>query len=267
MLALSDRELESMSFRAMTRVACIFLLGAGLLGGCKFFHKTYTAQGVYFGSFTPSGSTSSVPVYGAILAGQYAYAGATNGNLYVLPDTIRNNSFTDSVTGFPPLGQAFGNGQTIRNFTFDGQGSDNSSIVDNINGTLSGDTGGGKLDLSYENLSANAPSLSALAGTYQGYYWGNSTSVTVTISNTGAISFNDSFGCSGLGNLSIVQNYDLLQVNATISGNSVCPGSVSGIGFTDTKDLNNLFQNQSGTYLYMGMSNSITGFVVELYKS
>ncbi len=256
-----------MGTRALTRTLCMSLLGVSLLGGCKFFHKTYTAQGIYFGSFTPSGSTAAIAVYGAIQPGLYAYAGASNGNLYVLPDTIRNDSFTDSVTGLPPLGQTFSNGQTVRNFTFDGQGSDNGHTVDSITGTLSGDTGGGDLTLNYQNLSANVPSLSTLAGSYQGYYWGNSTAVSVTISNTGAFSFSDGFGCAGLGNLIIVPNYNLLQVSATISGNPVCAGSVSGIGFTDTKDLNNLFQSQSGTYLYMGMSNSITGFVVELYKS
>ncbi len=256
-----------MSLQTFTRTACIALLGVSLLAGCKFFHKTYTAEGVYFGTFTPSGSTTAVAVYGAILPGQYGYAGATNGNLYVLPNTIKNDSFTDSVTGFPPLGQTFGNGQTVHNFTFDGQGNDNGSRVDSITGTLSGDTGGGKLSLNYEDLSSKVPSLSALAGTYQGYYWGNSTAVSVTIADNGALSFNDGFGCVGLGSLSIVPNYNLLQANISISGNSVCPGSISGIGFSDTQDRDNLFQNAAGTYIYLGMSNSITGFLVELYKS
>ena len=256
-----------MSAKRLPRIFCISLLGVGLLGGCKFFHKTYTAQGIYFGTFTPSGSTSSVPVYGTILPGVYGYAGATNGNLYVMPDTIRNDSFTDSVTGFPPLGQTFGNGQTVRNFTFDGQGSDNGSTVDNITGTLSGDTGDGNLNLDYKDLSTSMPSLSGLAGTYQGFYWGNSTAVSVTISSIGAFSYSDGFGCSGLGSLNIVPNYYLLQVNATIAGNSICPGTVSGLGFTDTRDRGNLFQNASGTYLYLGLSNSITGFVAELHKT
>ncbi len=267
MLAVSDREPESMSLRALKRTACVSLLGVLLLGGCKFFHKSYTAQGIYFGTFTPSGSTASVPVYGAILPGQYAYAGSTDGNLYVLPNTLQNDSFTDNVTGFPPLGQTFGNGQAIRHFTFDGQGSDNNSVVETINGTLSGDTGGGTLDLNYQDLSTKVPSLAALAGTYQGYYWGNSTAVSMTLSDTGAFSFNDGFGCSGLGNLNLVANYNLLQINATISGNAVCPGFIQGLGFADTQDRGNLFQNASGTYLYLGMSNSVTGFLVELYKS
>ena len=174
------------------------------------------------------------------------------------------------MTGFPPLGQTFGNGQTIRHFTFEGQGSDNGTTVDTISGTLSGDTGDGKLSLNYEDLSAKVPSLSDLAGSYQGFYWGNSTSVSVTISNTGAFSYSDGFSCSGLGNLSVMPNYNLLQVSATISGSSgnpVCPGSINGIGFTDTRDRGNLFGNASGTYIYLGLSNSVTGFMVELYKS
>lgn len=256
-----------MGVRVLIRAACISLLGASLLGGCKFFHNTYTAQGLYFGTFTPSGSTSSVAVYGAIMPGAYAYAGATNGNLYVLPDTIQNDSFTDSVTAFPPLGQTFGNGQTVRHFTFDGQGSDNGDTVDTISGTLSGDTGSGNLTLNYKSLSTNVPSLTSLAGTYQGYYWGNSTAVSMTIADTGAFSYSDGFGCTGLGSLSIVPNYNLLRVNATIAGNSICPGSVSGLGFADTQDRGDLFQNASGTYIYLGLSNTITGFVAELHKS
>ena len=256
-----------MGVRAWVRMAGIPLLGACLLGGCKFFHTTYTAQGVYFGTFTPSGSTSPVAVYGAMMPGLYGYAGATNGTLYVLPDTIRNDSFTDNVTAFPPLGQAFGNGQTVRRFTFDGQGSDNGTTVDTISGTLSGDTGGGNLALNYKDLTTSVPSLTSLAGTYQGYYWGNSTSVSVTISATGAFSFNDGFGCSGLGALSVVPNYSLLRATATIAGNQVCPGAVSGLAFSDTRDRGDLFQNASGTYIYLGMSNSITGFIAELHKS
>lgn len=256
-----------MGARAWIRTVGISLLGACLLGGCKFFHTTYTAQGVYFGTFTPSGNTSSVAVYGAIMPGVYGYAGATNGTLYVMPDTILNDAFTDSVTAFPPLGQTFGNGQTVRHFTFDGQGSDNGDVVDTISGTLSGDTGSGNLTLNYKDLTTSVPSLSALAGTYQGYYWGNSTAISVTISPTGAFSFDDGFGCAGLGALNIVPNYNLLRVNATIAGNSTCPGTVSGIAFSDTRDRGNLFQNASGTYIYLGMSNSITGFTAELHKS
>lgn len=257
-----------MPIKTLLRVSVIVLLGAGLLGGCKFFNTTTTAQGVYFGFYSPNDGSNPVAIYGAILADNYAYFGGVNGNLYVLPSKIVNGDFTDKVTGWPPYGQTFSNGQTQRSFTLTGQANASGNTVTDITGILSGDSGGGSFTLTHKDLSTQVPSLANLAGTYQGYYWGsNSIAISLTLNSDGSFSFNDGYGCSGNGTLSVIAGYNLLKVSASSTGNSVCAGSVNGLGFTDTEDLNDLFNNASGTYIYLGASNSTSGFVAELYKS
>ncbi|MGH8128654.1 MAG: hypothetical protein ACRETC_09900, partial [Gammaproteobacteria bacterium] len=244
------------------------LVGATLLGGCKFFNTTTTAEGVYFGFYTPNDGSNPLPIYGAILPNQYAYFGDTDGDLYLMPNDITNGDLSGSVVAYPPFDEDFSNGDTQRNFTLSGQANASNDIVTDISGVLSGDTGGGSFTLTYNNLSTPAPSLADLAGTYQGYYWGsNSIAISLTLNADGSFNFNDGLSCSGSGTLSVISGYNLLQLNATSSGNSVCAGTVTGLGFTDTADLGDLFDNASGTYIYMGASNASAGFVAEFYKS
>ncbi len=258
-----------MSIKSLLRISALALLGAGLLGGCKLFNTTTTAQGVYFGYYTANDGSSPVAIYGAVQGNGYAYFGAVNGNLYVLPSKIDNGSFTDNATGLPPYGQTFSNGQLVRNFNLAGQANDSNSVITDITGILSGDNGGGSFTLTHQDISTTEPSLSKLAGTYQGYYWGsNSIAISFTLNSDGSFTFNDGYGCSGQGTLSVVPGYDLMTLGLTSSGSSpVCAGGVNGIAFAETKDLNNLFNNGSGVYIYLGASNSNTGFVAELYKS
>lgn len=258
-----------MSAKSLLRICTVALLCTGLLGGCKLFNRTTTAQGVYFGYFTPGDGSSPVAVYGAILPDNYAYFGGVNGNLYVLPSKIDDGSFSDSVTGWPPFGQTFSNGQTERSFSLSGQANASNDIVTDITGILSGDSGNGSFTITHKDLSTQVPSLSNLAGTYQGYYWGsNSIAISLTLNSDGSFTFNDGYGCSGNGMMSVTSGYNLLQISLTSNGNSsVCAGGVNGLGFSDTKDLNDLFNNASGTYLYFGASNSASGLVAELYKS
>lgn len=257
-----------MSARPLLRTSCTALLCTCLLGGCKFLSNAkVAAEGIYFGYFIPSSGASPVAIYGGIKPNQYAYFGGANGTLYVLPDTIRNELFTGKVPAYAPLGEMFNDGRTKHSFDLSGQGTATNRTVDNITGTLTGDTGGGSFTLAYKSLSTSTTSLTGLAGTYQGYYWGNSIAVNVTISANGSFTVNDGFGCSGSGTLSIDPNYNLIQANVTLTGNSVCPGAVSGLGFSDTQDLANLFQNASGTYIYLGLSGQSSGVVTELYKS
>jgi hypothetical protein len=258
-----------MPIKTPIRALAIALVGASLLGGCKFFNTTTTAEGVYFGFYTVSSGSSSLPIYGAILPHQYAYFGDSDGDLYVLPNNIENGTLTGNVTAFPPFGQNFSNGQSKRSFSLSGQASASNGVVTDIAGILTGTIGGGSFTLTHQNLSTPAPSLANLAGTYQGYYWSNgaSTAISLTLNGDGSFSFNDGFSCTGNGTLSVTSGYNLLQVNATSTGNSVCAGTVNGLGFTAAKDLGNLFSNVSGTYLYLGASNADTGFVAELFKS
>lgn len=256
-----------MPARSLLRTAFAVLIGACLLSGCKFFNSPSTAEGVYFGYYTPGDGSAPVAIYGAIWPGQYAYFGNADGALYVLPDTIKDQAFTGTVPAYAPLGQTFKDGRTRHSYSLSGQASASNDTVDNIIGTLSGDTGAGSFSLTYKNLSTNTTSLATLAGTYQGYYWGSSTAISLTLSANGGFTYTDGFGCTASGSLSMSSDYNLMQANATVTGNSVCPGTVNGLGFTDTKDLANLFQNASGTYIYLGLSNQTDGVVAELYKS
>lgn len=262
-------EVRTVSTQSMLRASALILLGTGLLGGCNLIHRTTTAQGIYFGYFAPNAGSTPVAVYGAILPGNYAYFGGVNGNLYVLPNKIDDGNFSDTVAGWPPYGQAFSNGQASRSFSASGQANANGDTITDITGILSGDSGGGAFTITHKDLSTRVPSLSNLAGTYQGYYWGsNSIAVSLTLNSDGSFTFNDGYGCSGSGTLSVTSGYNLLQVSLTSTGSgSVCAGSVNGLGFSDTKDRNDLFNNASGTYIYLGASNSNTGLVAELYKS
>ncbi|MGA7964679.1 MAG: hypothetical protein WCB49_02040 [Gammaproteobacteria bacterium] len=257
-----------MPTKNLIRALAIALMGASLFSGCKFLNPaTTTAEGVYFGFYTANDGSNPVAIYGAILPKQYAYFGDANGDLYILPNDITNGSFSGSVTAWPPFGETFSNGDSQRSFNLSGQANASNNVVTDITGILSGATGGGSFTLTHNDLSTPAPSLANLAGTYQGYYWGISTAISLTLNADGSFTLNDAFGCSGSGTLSVTSGYNLLQLNATLTGNSVCAGTVSGLGFTDTKDLNDLFNNGSGTYIYLGASNSNTGFVAELYKS
>ncbi len=258
-----------MSIKILIRTLAMALAGATLLGGCKFATTTTTAEGVYFGFYTANNGSNPLPIYGAILPHQYAYFGDSDGDLYVLPDNIKNGTLSGNVTAFPPFGQNFSNAQSKRSFSLSGQASASNGVVTNMTGILTGTIGGGSFTLTHQSLSTPAPSLANLAGTYQGYYWSNgaSTAISLTLNSDGSFGFNNGFSCTGTGTLSITPGYNLLQVNATSSGNSVCAGTVNGLGFTAAKDFGNLFSNAAGTYLYLGASNANTGFVAELYKS
>lgn len=249
----------------------LVLLGAALLGGCKFLSNTTTqAEGVYFGFYTADNGSQPVAIYGAILPGQYAYFGAVDGDLYVLPNNIETGNLSGIVTVFPPLGASFSNGDSQRSFDLSGLANASNNIVTDMSGRLNGGTGAGSFSLTRQNLSTPSPSLSSLAGTYQGYYWasGSETAISLTLDANGNFSFNDTLGCAGNGTLSVTSDYhNLLQISAKSTGSPVCPGTVSGLAFTDTEDLHNLFSGASGTYLYFGASNSNTGLVAELYRS
>lgn len=259
-----------MPTKTLIRALGIALVSACALGGCKYlkyFNVTTTAEGVYFGFYTPNDGSKPLPVYGAILPKKHAYFGDSDGDLYILPDDITNGDFTDTVTAYPPFDQTFSNGDTQRSFNLSGHANASNDTVTDITGILSGDTGGGSFTLNHKDISKPPPSLVNLAGTYQGYYWGPGTAISLTLNTDGSFTVNDAYGCSGNGTLSVNSDYNLLQLSATLSGNSVCAGTVNGLGFTDTADLGDLFNNKSGTYIYLGASNANTGFVAELYKS
>ncbi|MGH8274841.1 MAG: hypothetical protein ACRES9_11440 [Gammaproteobacteria bacterium] len=226
------------------------------------------AEGVYFGLYTTAGSSTPVPVFGAVSPQGYAYFGDIHGTQYVLPDQIEKGGFTGSVTAWAPFGHNFDDGRKSHDYLLAGRAQANDDIVTAIDGVLSGEAGSGSFKLTYQGLSKPAPVLADMAGTYQGYYWESGhVAVSVTLAADGSFEFSDGYGCTGNGQLSVVSGYNLLKVSLDSTGNSTCAGKASGLGFTGTKDLGDFFQNATGTYIYFGASNADIGFIVLLYKS
>lgn len=254
---------------AIAAVAAVLLsgCGGGSSGGSGGSTSSVSAQGVYFGSYTVSGVQGKVSVFGAILANGYAYFGDSQGALYVLPSGIKSGSFGGALKAYAPIGQVFANGQNIVTFSLSGNAAASGGDVTSISGAFSGAGESGTFNIGYQNVSQNTVSLSALVGTWQGYYWGSgSTSISLTVNSDGTFSGNDGLGCSITGRVSVVAGSDLVKANATSSGNSNCVGAVTGLGFVDNSDLGGFFGNANGTYLYFGASNPNAGFVAELYK-
>ncbi len=229
--------------------------------------QAIAAQGVYFGSYTIKGTSTPVSVVGAIVKNGYAYFGDGAGALYVLPSGIKSGSFSGKLTAYAPIGEVFPNGQKITTFKLSGKAVDDGSMVTTVQGNFSGADESGSFNLSWQSVSGDSPSLDSLAGIWQGYYWGSgSTSVVLTVNADGSFSGSDGYGCTITGHISLVSGSDLVKTAATSSRNSTCVGKVSGLGFADTEDLSGLFGGASGTYLYVGLSNSNYGFVAELFK-
>ncbi|HYW93077.1 MAG TPA: hypothetical protein VFA95_11580 [Gammaproteobacteria bacterium] len=229
--------------------------------------KTIAAEGVYSGSYTMSGTSQPISVYGAILPNGYAYFGDSQGALYVLPNGIKTGSFSGTLTAYAPIGEVFANGQSQTSFSLNGKAQDNGSVVTDVSGSFSGAGESGNFTLNRQGISSNATSLPKLAGSYSGYYWGSgSAAIALTVASDGTVTGNDAYGCTITGKMSVVSGEDLVKIQADSTGSPSCVGSVSGLGFVASNDISGLFGGASGTYIYVGASNSTVGFVAELHK-
>lgn len=256
------------------RAGAVALAAAVLLAGCGGGSDSGgdtpkpVAEGVYFGLYTVAGDSTPIPVFGAIAPGDYAWFGDIHGSEYRLPDRIEKGGFAGGVTAWAPFGHTFDDGRKSHDYLLAGKAqAPGAGTVDRIAGVLSGDAGNGSFKLAYQGLSTPAPDLADLAGSYQGYYWESGhVAVSVTLAADGGFTFSDGYGCTGNGQFDTVSGYNLLKVSLDSTGNSVCAGKVSGLGFTGTADLGDFFQGAAGTYIYVGASSATTGLVILLYK-
>lgn len=255
------------SYAVFLSFVLVLLAGCGGSSGGSTSTPAIVAAGVYYGSYTMNGGSSPISVYGAIMPNGYSYYGDSQGALYVLPSKIKTGSFSGNLIGYAPVGEVFPNGQTKTTFSVSGSAQDNGSEVTEISGSFSGSGESGDFGVNYQSFSKATLSMTSLAGSYSGYYWGSgSTSIALTLNSNGTFTANDGYGCTISGQLSIVPDYDLVQMQATSTGNSTCVGNVSGLGFVTNTDLSGLFGGASGTYVYVGASNPNVGFVAEFRK-
>ncbi|MHB8425424.1 MAG: hypothetical protein ACYDB9_09780 [Gammaproteobacteria bacterium] len=222
-------------------------------------------QGIYYGygSDTLNGTQNPVAVFGAIDSGGFAYFVDSLGNLYVLPVITDTGSVSGMMTAYAPPGQTFQNGQSVVSFAV--------TVTTSANGvfmtvTFSQSNESGTFQLNYEPLSLSRITVSA--GSYQGFYWGNggNTAIAITVNPNDTFSGTDGFGCQISGTMTPIPGFNLFTVTASLTGQAVCAGSVSGLGFAGTDDLTGQFGGVQGVYFYIGASNAQAGLAAE-FKS
>lgn len=241
----------------------VFLTGCGGGGGggnTSTPPPPIPVQGIYFGQYTVSGASSPVNVYGAIDSGGFAYFTDEYGVLYVLPAITDTGSLSGTMTAYAPAGQTFSTGQSITTFQVSANTSSDGVF---INGSFSQTGESGTFQLNYEPLTIS--NVTASAGTYQGFYWGNggNTAISLTLNPNNTFSGTDGFGCHISGAITPIPGYNLFTVTADSTGQPVCAGSVSGLGFAGTTDLTGQFGGVQGVYFYVGASNTSAGFTAE----
>lgn len=256
------------------KLAIVILVSMVLLAGCGGGGGGYNSstppglipvQGVYFGSYTISGTPGSTAVYGAIQSGGYGYFADTQGVSYVLSSLTDSGAYNGTLTAYAPPGQTFPTGSNMATFSVNGTATDNGSYVTAVIGNFTGSGESGSFTINYQPITTNALSLGALVGSYTGFYWGSSsTSISLTVTASGSFSGSDGYGCQISGTLTPVPGYDLVQVTASSTGQPVCAGTLAGLGFESTQDLSGQFSHAAGTYVYVGASNAKAGFAAEL---
>lgn len=246
-------------------LTALFLCGCGSGGGggSITLSPPKPVQGIYFGQYTIAGAASPVNVYGAIKSGGTAYFADSYGNLYVLPTITNTGDFSGSMTAYAPLGQTFPNGQSVTTFQVNGNTSSDGVFV---SGSFSQPGESGTFQLNYEPLTVSR--ITVPSGNYQGFYWGNggNTAISLTLNVNDTFSGTDGFGCNISGVITPIQGTNLYTVSADSTGQPVCAGKVTGLGFAGTDDLTGQFGGVNGVYFYMGTSNAIAGFAAE-FKS
>ncbi len=239
--------------------------GGGYGGGSSSGSTPIPVQGVYFGTYSISGTPGSTAVYGAIQSGGYGYFADTQGVTYMLSSLTDSGAYSGTLTAYAPPGQTFPTGSNMATFSVSGTATDNGSYVTAVSGNFTGSGESGSFTINYQPITSTALSLSGLAGSYSGFYWGsNSTSIALTVNASGSFSGSDGDGCQISGTLIPVPGYDLVQVTASSTGQPVCAGTLTGLGFESTQDISGQFSHAAGTYMYVGASNAKAGFAAEL---
>lgn len=225
---------------------------------------TAAVEGIWTGTYTINGG-ATYPISGAITQNGYGFFYETNGVLYVLPALTGSATYSGTLTAYAPPGNTFSNGQSIATFSVTGSVASQAGTATSIQGDFSGSGETGTFTLSPNNPYSGSASVAGLAGQWDGYYLGPGTSITLVIGSNGTFTGNDAVGCNITGTVTQVQpSMNLYQVNLTSTGQAVCAGNLSGLGYESSTDASGDFGGAQGTYAYVGVSNSSSGTVVEI---
>lgn len=219
--------------------------------------KAAQVQGVWSGSLTIAGSSTSSIIFAVVTQGGDAFFFDQNGVLYVLPPVTGATTLTGDLTAFAPMGVVFGNGQSMQTFSVTAAVSASS-----IDGSFSGNGETGNFTLMPANPFNGNPSI--VGGNWQGFEVGSGSAVDLTVQPGGVFVGNDADGCNLDGSLKQLQSgQDLFTVTLTSNGSN-CPGRLNGLAFQSATDIADLFGGDQGIYYYIVVSNASGAFVAEL---
>jgi hypothetical protein len=221
--------------------------------------------GIYYGQFTPPGN-GAVQVYGAIIPQGPGYFATTQGAVYVLPALPDPAHIAGTVTGYAGPGQTFPSGQTqvAYNITASASVTGSNTFYSSIAGGVFQGSVAGSLNLGYKSISQATFPVSQFVGTYQGFYWGINTSITLTVNADGTFTGADGVGCSLSGRLSNASgNTNTFQVSLQRTGPSACPATLNGAAYMDVNDVTGLVPAPADHLLYMGVWDGTTASVAE----
>jgi hypothetical protein len=248
------------SLKTLVLLAVTVLVGCGGGGSGSSSSNTnpvtYDIQGTWSGTYTINGGPANVPVTAEIAQSGIGFFYDNSGVVYVLPTLDGGPVLSGTLIAYAPAGYTFQNGQTTEKFSVTGSVSNTT-----ISGTFSGNGETGSFSLATFTSFTGTPSI--IAGQWQGYYAGTSSSaVDITMNADGSFSGSDAYGCTITGTMTQIQSANLFTVTADSSGNG-CAGPLSGLAFESTADDFNLFGGASGTYYYVGASNASNAIVAE----
>jgi hypothetical protein len=215
---------------------------------------TYDIQSTWSGSYSISGEPADVPVTAVIAQSGYGFFYDSNGDVYVLPTLDGGPILSGTLTAYAPKGTTFPDGKATEQFQVTGSVSNTT-----ISGTFSGNGETGSFSLATFTSFTGTPSI--IAGQWQGYYVGTTSSaVDITMNTNGSFTGSDADGCTISGSLTEIQSTNIFQVSVNSVG-AGCAGQLSGLAFESSSDYNNLFGGAMGTYYYVGASNANSAFV------
>lgn len=193
------------------------------------------ATGVYRGTATPDGGTSSPANLIVAPGGQFQLV--TSVALFAGTGTTDGMEFSANATGYAPTGTSFPSGATTGSFSLMG------TVVEQsrVSGTFSGAGLSGRVSLDFDATVTNRPaSLQALAGSYQVQAPPGAPSASFAITSSGVVTSNSSDGCVGNGNFQVIQaSVNIYSWSVTFSS---CPvasqnGTFTGLAFMPTDNL------------------------------
>ena len=223
--------------------------------------STVDATGIWGGSFTIGAGPGSTAVVAVIKQGGSSFFYDQTGTMYALPNFNGGTSISGHLTAFAPAGQTLANGKTTEVFSITASVS-SSSITGTFAATDSSETG----TFTLTPLSAFNGTPSVVVGNWDGFYVGSGSpaAVSITVQSGGVFVGNDSNGCHLSGNISTTPTDDVFPVSVDSTGGAACAGNLSGLGFESKQDLSGFFGGTSGTYYYVGVSNTTGAFIAEL---